>query len=645
MTTQRLCLFIIGLLLSISSAFAEPTALLKKERQLFQQASDALSAKNIPRFQQLRGQLDHYALAPYLDYLYLLQRLDKTSAKTIQAFLNEQNDTFYAERLRTAWLHKLAKEKRWKDYVTFYQAPQSDELTCYYLQALIHTGKQQQAFAATKEMWLVPKSQHAACDPVFARWDKAGHLSEDLRQQRLLLALRAQQFSLASYLAKHSRAAATNSQLVTSWQAMHNNPSLQLKRVIDGGEKALGVADAALAHEIVLYGFSRLANRSPIQAYSRWQSITKKVDFSADEITQIRSDIGLWAALNRDENSLRYFGDIAGGEWHIRAALWQQDWETAIRVIKQLSPEERNTPRWQYWLGRSLIALGNKKQGEITLNGILGQRDYYSFLAADLLNKPYQMNNHPIPASADELTAFQQQPAIQRLFEFYQQDMMLEANRTAYYLQQTRSARDLQLAAILAHEWGWHNQAIALLGKAQYWDDVDIRFPVIYDKTLTAAGKTNKIDASWLLAIARQESAFNSNAQSHVGAMGLMQLMPETARMIAKQINYTLTNLSELYQPQTNITLGSAYLRHVYEDNQHNPVLATAAYNAGPHRVNRWLPKKKLDADIWAENIPFQETRSYVQNVMTYAAIFDSQRQLTVKPISQRMPAIQPKKL
>jgi soluble lytic murein transglycosylase len=158
------------------------------------------------------------------------------------------------------------------------------------------------------------------------------------------------------------------------------------------------------------------------------------------------------------------------------------------------------------------------------------------------------------------------------------------------------------------------------------------------------AGQITGLNPSWLMAIARQESAFNPQARSHAGARGLMQLMPATGKLTAKLIKAPLKHTNELYQPDRNISLGSAYLRKMLDDNQSNPVLATASYNAGPHRVVKWLPNQTLEAPIWAENIPFNETRHYVQNVMTYAAIFDHQRNQTIKPLSQRMPAVQPKK-
>ena len=299
--------------------------------------------------------------------------------------------------------------------------------------------------------------------------------------------------------------------------------------------------------------------------------------------------------------------------------------------------------RWQYWLGRSQAQLGAKQAANQTFQNIISQRDYYSFLAADQLGQPYQMNHRPIVFEQTEFKTFSQLPAVARLREFYMMDMQLEARRQAYYLKLSMSPRELQLLATLTHQWQWHNQTIALLGKAQYWDALDLRFPILYDTAILKASKKNGVDPSWLFGITRQESAFNPHARSPVGASGLMQLMPKTATQIAKLINQPLKSQSELLNPDRNIQLGSAYLRRMYDKNQRNPVLATASYNAGPHRISRWLPEKALPADIWIENIPYNETRGYATSVLSYAAIFDYQRKQAITPLSDRMPTVKPK--
>lgn len=641
--TLLFCLFF--LLLPV--AHAEAQAQLEKQRQSFQLARKALQTNQLNLYQQFYARLDGYPLQGYLQYLHLRHRLNHVSSATISDFLQQQDNTFYAERLRATWLDRLAKQQRWQDYLQFYRAPQSAERDCYRLQALLATGQEKKAFELTPAMWLVSHSQDKACDPVFARWQQAGLLTEDFRQQRMMLALRDNQFSIASYLARSGPRATQDLAWVERWQTIHNNPLSLLRQLpaeapADTNRVTLA-RDEALSREIIVHGLTRLARRSPEQAYSYWLKLRDHYQFSEQDRIEVRRAIGTWAALNRDDMALIYFGNIPGGEWQARAAIWQQDWRAARKAIKQMNIDERGSTRWQYWLGRSQAGLGQQAAAEATFSAILGQRDYYSFLASDALSRPYAMNHRPISATPEQLEQFRQQPAVQRLQEFYLQDMMLEARREAYYQSQNRNDAELQMLARITHEWGWHNQTIALLGKARYWDALDLRFPVVFDTEMRKAGQVHGLNPSWLLAIARQESAFNPGARSHAGALGLMQLMPDTGRLVSKLINRPLKQLNELYRPERNIELGSAYLRRMFDENQRNPVLATAAYNAGPHRVKRWLPSERLDAAIWAENIPYNETRHYVQTVMSYAAIFDSQRNQPVKPLSQRMPAVEPK--
>ena len=165
--------------------------------------------------------------------------------------------------------------------------------------------------------------------------------------------------------------------------------------------------------------------------------------------------------------------------------------------------------------------------------------------------------------------------------------------------------------------------AIIGVAQAKYWDDIALRFPMPYSETFSALAGRYKIDTNWARAIARQESAYQPHARSHVGARGLMQLMPKTAQSTAKHHNISYKNSSDLYQPETNINIGVAYLAEMQEKFDNNQIYATAAYNAGPHRVKQWLKQRgELPVDIWIETIPFSETRRYVMNVMAYHAVY-----------------------
>lgn len=633
--------FALLLLGSTPSFAANSTALLAKQRIIFQQAKKALETKQLTQLKSLQSQLIGYPLLPYLDYLYLRHRLSQVDANRINQFLATQQDTFYAKRLRSAWLNRLAQTKQWPLFLASYQSPQSVSKQCLRLQALIATRQAELAFQEILPLWLVPKSQHKACNPAFKVWQDNGLLTDELRLQRIHLALAENQYSLALYLAKQlANPVAANTEIML-WRKVHNKPLASLQS-LPSTSHDLG-QDTAVSREIILHGIARLAHNSTDQAYDLWQRIAPKYQFSEQDKLFTQRYIGKRAALRREDRTLEYYGDTPAEPWRVRAALWQQDWPAVQQAVLSLNANELQSNRWQYWLGRSQQALGNTAAANATFQGLIMQRDYYSFLAADTLGQPYQMNHHPIVIASHELDIISQLPAVTRLREFHALNMTLEARRQAYEIEQSFSPRELQLVATLTHRWGWHRQTIALLGKAKYWDALDLRFPVVFDKALNTAEKNN-IDSSWLFAIARQESAFDPHARSHVGATGLMQLMPATAKLIARLIKQPLKTRSELLNPNRNIQLGSAYLNKMYNENQQNPVLATASYNAGPHRVANWLPSKNMPADIWIENIPYNETRKYTSNVLSYAAIFDFQRKQTILPLAKRMPVVKPKK-
>lgn len=641
--------FLFGLLLTftmLSNAVALDNAALQKQRKIYQQAYKALQTNQTTKFKSLLSQLDPYPLKSYLEYLYLRHRLSQLPEETIVQFLVENQDTFFAHRLRNSWLDNLARRKKWSLFLTHYKEPQSAKRQCLRLQALIVTGQKNQAFTEVTPLWLFPRSQDKACDPVFKSWQQAGLLTDELRWQRIQLALNENQFSLASYLAKKLNNSKEALAWVTRWQKIHRNPNSLLKQLPAKpplNQKVSLAHDVAMSRDIIKHGIKRLARKSTDKAFDTWQRITPAYHFNEQDKLDTQRYIANRAALNREDRALEYFADIPAEPWRVRAALWQQDWQATQQAIFSLNIDEQQTTRWQYWLGRSQAALGQIQDANDTLQALVVERDYYGFLAADRLKQAYQMNHNPIPFDPVELDLFSQRPEVATLHEFYKLNMALEARRQAYYLKQRYTDRELQLLAILTHQWGWPNQTIAFLGKARYWDALDLRFPVLYDTEILQAGKITGLDPSWLFGIARQESAFNPQARSHVGAMGLMQLMPNTGKLIAKLINRPLKKTSELLYPERNIQLGSAYLKRMYNKNQHNPVLATASYNAGPHRVKAWLPKQALPADIWIENIPFNETRKYTSNVLAYAAVFDYQRKQTITPLSSRMPTVKAK--
>ncbi|HEC74555.1 MAG TPA: transglycosylase, partial [Methylophaga aminisulfidivorans] len=242
-----------------SQSFATGEIKLKQQRNTFQHAIKALKTQQIPRYNELKQKLEGYPLQGYLEYLYLKNHLSTASNNSLSQFFEAQEDAFYSQRLRSSWLSKLAKQNRWQDFLVFYEPSSSASQQCLYLQALIATKQTKKAFELTPKMWLVGHSQDSACDPVFSAWQQAGLLTNQLITERMMLALRENQFSIASYLAKKTASAKHNIALVTRWQAMHQNPSAELNKVKE--------AQSPLAKEIIVHGLERLARRSPKASY------------------------------------------------------------------------------------------------------------------------------------------------------------------------------------------------------------------------------------------------------------------------------------------------------------------------------------------------------------------------------------------
>lgn len=646
---KRICYALfIALLASIvpSIAISADSEHLAKQRQLFKHASNALETHQLNVFRPLRAELADYPLAGYLDYLYLQHRLSQVSEQILREFFAENEGTFYADRLRGRWLDRLAAQKAWPSYLEFYHGTQPASRQCLKAQALIATGNQRQAQEMFEQLWLVNQSQHDNCDPVFEHAAREGWLTDDLRWQRLMLALRAQQFTLAKFLARSVTNSSEAEAWVQRWETIHQNPTSllnQLPAEPPRGNQISLARDLPLSREILIHGITRLARQNPEQAFEVWQRLSPHYSFDQSDYEQVRREAGKWSALKREDAALELFGEVGDEPWKVRAALWQQNWPAVQDAIQSLNEEERQLNRWQYWLARSEAELGHHDAAKTIYARIAGERDFYSFMAADRLQQPYQMNHNPIPADESTMQAFRQHIDVRRLEEFFHLNLDLEVRRQLFRLSNTFSPQQLQLLAVVTHDLQLHHQTIAILGRARYWDALDLRFPVLYQAPMQRAAEANRLDSSWLLAIARQESAFQEQVRSHAGAIGLMQVMPETGRAVAKRLNDPMNHVNELTRPERNIQLGSAYLRQMLDSHQNNPILATAAYNAGPRRIHRWLPPQTMPADIWIENIPFNETRRYVRTVMSYAAIYDYQQGREITPLKQRMPAIHAK--
>ena len=328
-------------------------------------------------------------------------------------------------------------------------------------------------------------------------------------------------------------------------------------------------------------------------------------------------------------------GSGALTEWRIRLALGERDWVAVQTWIERLPRASREKSVWRYWAIRSMegnpSTTGSPIVEEMTAK-LASERDYYGFLASERLNREYSLNHNPVAIDEQRIESIKQLPAMQRARELVYHRDYVDANREWNQASDDFNRSDWLAASVVASQWRWHNKAIASLGQAKYWDDIEIRFPLAYLDLFNLSAEKIGIHNYKLLALARQESAFDPTATSSAGAMGLMQLMPATAKATARKHKLPYRTKRELHNPETNIPIAGHYYQMLLERYDNSPILASAAYNAGPRRVDQWLAKSggKLPFDIWVELIPFRETRSYVRNTLMYSIIYS--RQLGLSP-------------
>lgn len=306
-------------------------------------------------------------------------------------------------------------------------------------------------------------------------------------------------------------------------------------------------------------------------------------------------------------------------QWRLSQALKQQDWQRLIVDSKQLPSKYKDDLKWKYWYARALIETNETERGRYLLEALANERHYYGFLAASYLRAPANMQHKPLAFSLAEKKRVISYPAAKRAFEFYHLGRYYQARSEWNYLISQLNNKEKLIAAKVANENEWFDRTIFTLANVGYLDDVALRFPKAFDEEINRYANNEKIAPAWAFAIARRESSFMTDAHSPAGARGLMQLMPNTAKSLKKG----KVNRNYLLNAGNNIQLGTRYLKKLLDRNSGNQVLATASYNAGPHRVKSWLKDlKSIPADIWIETIPFKETRNYVKSVLAYQEIY-----------------------
>ncbi|WP_354688992.1 transglycosylase SLT domain-containing protein [Aeromonas sp. 19NY04SH05-1] len=619
----------------LTTLFAPGIMAQTQDQSLYRQAYDAVRANDQARFQQLRARLTHYPLLPYLDYFQLAFRPGAADYQDVTRFIRQHGDTPQSNRLERTYLTYLAQSQQWSQFLRFYPAkPKSIDLLCMHYQALYYSGKTREALQGAGKMWMSGQSRPDACDPLFTLWQGAGLRTQDKIWQRMTMAFEAENPNLIRHL---------GASLGTGLQGYGN----QMVTLFEQPAKAMNptyFSNNPYSRKLLSLGLTRYANQQPEAVLRQLDLFRSRFGLNQDEITPVERAIARRLLLDRSrserqwlDNMVRLLADPDITELRARLAIWEEDWRGLSGWVKMMPMARQKEDRWRYWMARSLEVQGQQKQARDLYLETANLRGFYGFMAAQRTGAPYRMKNQTVPHVPDWRSASRRWPFLLRVQELLAMNEVAAArSEWIHNMDRNPVAQRIEFGHIALNR-GWHDLAILASIRAEAWDALELRFPKPYKQTFSQVARERAVNMSLLYAISRQESALYPRAQSPVGARGLMQLMPATAKETAGKIGVPYRSEQQLFDPAMNIRLGSAYLKRLLDVYDGNRILAAAAYNAGPGRVKRWREQSAdKPMDVWVESIPYRETRNYVQNVLSFDLIYQHKFQQPLRFMSDR---------
>jgi len=589
------------------------------------------------RLSALLPQVQGHPLEPLAAYWELRSRLDTASEGEIQNFLTRYAGSYYEDRLRNDWLQLLGRRRDWSTIaVEFpkYRMQDDREVRCYALAADAVLSRRDVAQEALR-LWYAQRDADDGCT-----W-LAEHLHSGKKINGLDLWRKAR-IAMDANKPKAAKDAADIEAPRLSEQVtlIFSDPARYLDKRL--------VAVTRNRKELAVLALIRLAASDPDQAAHllerRWGLM-----LTSEEKHWTWAVIGKQAAQKLQDNASEYFAKVHKDSdlnddllsWKIRAALRSGQWRQVLSATEALSPEAKQDPAWTYWRARAMLATTStsdtqRQQAQDLLRSIASVRGFYEQLALEELGQTISVPQPPAPLSATEKAQAFANPGLQRALYAIQLGLRPEGNREWNYTTNLHTPggmndRELLAAADFACQRQVWDRCINTSERTKGVIDFEQRFPMPLREIVIRRANGIGLDPAYVYGLIRQESRFIMDARSHVGASGLMQVMPATAKWTAKKIGLSNFTPDQITDKETNVAIGTGYLKLVLDDFGGSLPLAAAAYNAGPSRSRRWREGPVLEAAIWAENVPFQETRDYVKKVLSnttnYAALITGQPQ------------------
>jgi soluble lytic murein transglycosylase len=568
-----------------------------------------------------------YLLYPYVQAARLSRALRDAGPAVppglddrIAAFVAAQEPQPVAQALRRSWLASLAERAQWERFLVHHRdAIDGPALRCHAYAARIGLQRLDGLAVEITKAWLTPRSL-PACDRAFTWLRTGGGLDDTLVEQRVRLALEAGNAGFARQVAAPlppERAAP-----LLQWAALLEEPRRRIDALIASPQSAVDTT-------ALLAGWARLARSDRAAAKQRFGLLVRARGLDERAASRFALALALPLSWDRDPAALDFFArvdaadfDDTAREWQARAALWAGDWAQASRAIAALSEANRGSARWRYWSARVASQAGDEAAARTLYESLLREDNYYAAMAAARLQRAVAPNPQPLPVDPAQLARIEQLPAFGRARELRLAGLQSEAVAEWRFGHDSLRPEARAQAIHVAARWGWYDQAVATATGERVFNDYALLYPRPYDAQVKAAATLTGLAQETIYGVIRQESLYRRDAVSTADARGLMQLLPETARRTARHWRLPTPTAVSLFDPDVNVVLGAGQLRMLLDRFDGQLPLALAGYNAGPGAAQRWLPARTTEPDVWIENIPYNETRSYVQRILWHGLVF-----------------------
>jgi soluble lytic murein transglycosylase len=590
-------------------------------------------------WRKLAPGLENYPLYPYLVLAEMQRNLAQLKPAQVQEFLGAWPDSVPAQTLRDAFLAELAKRQDWKNYLALFAgASHAKELQCDALQARLAQGQTPDFKQDIQPLWLSTSILPPACDAALAWATQHGKLDSAMIWQRIDLAAAAANADLVSALAPL---------LSGEERSGAERVALSLRDPAGALNQAVAWPDTTYSRRALVAALQRLARHDSDGAETQWAKLSPQFHFDTEQRDLVLHALALYRATNYAPDALARLvalpataEDDATHEWQVRVAVAAADWKAALSALDGMLPAQKSDARWRYLHARVLVKLGRSGEATAIFDSVSQEANFHGFLAADWLRQPYTICSAQAEPGGAQNSGVDI-PGLKRAFEFFTIGRLREARREWDYTLAQLDPQQRRQAAASATRLGWYDRAVYTLNQGEDVHLYDLRFPLPRREQIERDAKSAGIDPAWAYAIIRAESAWTTDARSGADAWGLMQLLPGTARELAKVEKLSFSGAADLFDADLNIRLGTRYLSNMALRYDGSPWLATAAYNAGSDPVERWInARDSLEPDFFIETIPYKETREYVARVLAFSVIYDWRLNGSVHSLASRLPRI-----